>query len=109
MSYNENHNTRMEEARQPSEEDVPMLAIGHSSLWSNDRDMSAISEGSLELELDQDDTLPPGTSSTDHCARDNEAQSPSNKYAKLDDGAASVKSGDQDRFLARVKATEPRR
>ena len=49
MSYNENHNTRMEEARQPSEEDVPMLAIGHSSLWSNDRDMSAISEGSLEL------------------------------------------------------------
>ena len=40
-----------------------MLAIGHSSLWSNDRDMSAISEGSLELELNQDDTLPPGTSS----------------------------------------------
>ena len=34
MAYNVTHNMRMEEARQPSEEDVPMLAKGHLSLWS---------------------------------------------------------------------------
>ena len=86
-----------------------MLAIGHSLLWSDDRDMSDISKGSLELELYQDDMPPTGTSSTDHHARGNEAQSPSNKYARLNDGAASMRSDDQDRFLARVKAAEPRR
>ena len=39
-----------------------MLAIGHSSLWLNDQNMSDISEGPLELELDQGDVPPPGTS-----------------------------------------------
>ena len=71
LAYNVTHNMRMEEARQPSEEDLPMLAIGHSSLWLNDQNMSDISEGPLELGLDQNDTLPPGTRSTNHHARGN--------------------------------------
>ena len=96
-----------------------MLAIGHSSLWSNDQNRSDISEGPLELELDQgdvpppgtsdisegpfepelgqDDAPPPGTSSTSHRIRNNWSQSPSSKYARLSDKTASPRSDDQDR------------
>ena len=109
MAYNVTHNMRMEEARQPSEEDVPMLAIGHSSLWLNDRNMSDISEGPLELGLDQNDTLPLGTRSTDHHARGDESHLPLHKCARLSNEAASTMSDNQDRFLANVKVAEPRR
>ena len=109
MAYNVKHNMRMEEAMQPSEEDVPMLAIGRLSLWSNDRNVSYISEGPLELGLDQNDTLPLGTETTDQHARENESHSPSHKYARLSNEAASTVPDDQDRFLAKVKAAEPKK
>ena len=69
--------------------------------------MSIISE--VSLELSQDDPPPPGTSSMSHCARESGSRSPAKKYAKLEDGAASIRSDDQDIFLARVRATEPKR
>ena len=83
MAYNVTHNMRMVEARQPSEEDVPMLAIGRSSVSSNDRNMCDISKGPLELGLDQNDTLPLGTETTDQHARGNESCSPSHNHLYL--------------------------
>ena len=49
FAYNEAHGTMLEEARQPNEEDLPMLTIGHSSLW--EQSISDISEEPLDIEL----------------------------------------------------------
>ena len=90
----------LEDARQTNQEDVPMLAVGAASLWSLDRnDMSIISEGSLELS--QDEPPPPETGPMSHCARESGSRSPGKNYAKLEDGVSSIRSDDQDRFLAR--------